>query len=170
MQMRKELKALIFVFILGLAYACLVRYTSFCIPCFFNTITGLKCPGCGITHVFLSLMKFDLHGAYLANPFLLISSPILIVIIVLNFFCSKKIRTSSFTKWLTLRNSYPDMGSSPKFSMLNHSPYMPVHMTANIDRYRHPGNVGRVCFYIYSKSSHAPSESARPDSELVYFL
>ena len=102
LQMRKEMKTLVLIFILGLAYACIVRYTSFCIPCFFNTITGLKCPGCGITHVFLSLMRFDLRGAYHANPFLLISSPVLLLIIILNFFCSIKIRTSSFTKWLTL--------------------------------------------------------------------
>lgn len=72
--------------------------------------------------------------------------------------------------YITLCDSHSDMGSSPKYSFLNFPPYMPVHMTANIDRYRHPGDVGRICFYIYSESSHSPPEPARSDPELIDFF
>ena len=90
------------LFAIGFAYAIIVRYTSFCIPCFFNTITGLKCPGCGITHLFLSLMRFDFPGAYLANRFLFLTFPVLLLILALNFLGGRKYEKKSFTKWLTL--------------------------------------------------------------------
>ena len=36
--------------------------------CPFKTVTGLPCPGCGITHAFLSLGRLDFSGAYAQNP------------------------------------------------------------------------------------------------------
>ena len=36
--------------------------------CPFRALTGLLCPGCGITHAFLSLGRLDFAGAYAANP------------------------------------------------------------------------------------------------------
>ncbi|MCM1244470.1 MAG: DUF2752 domain-containing protein [Roseburia sp.] len=92
-------KFLIFV---GIVYALIVRYTSFCIPCFFQTVTGFRCPSCGITHIFLHLMDFDFAGAFYANRFLFATSPLLLLIVILNLFCGNKIRKKPFTKWLTI--------------------------------------------------------------------
>lgn len=36
--------------------------------CPFKALTGLPCPGCGITHAFLALGRLDLAGACAANP------------------------------------------------------------------------------------------------------
>jgi hypothetical protein len=36
--------------------------------CPFKAVTGLPCPGCGITHAFLALGRLDLAGAWAANP------------------------------------------------------------------------------------------------------
>ena len=36
--------------------------------CPFRALMGLLCPGCGITHAFLSLGRLDLAGAYAQNP------------------------------------------------------------------------------------------------------
>lgn len=100
--MLKKQKVFIFVFALGIIYSFIVRYTPFSIPCFFQMITGLKCPGCGITRLILYLMDFQFYDAYCANRFLFITSPILILIFILNFFCKEEIRTMSFTKRITL--------------------------------------------------------------------
>ena len=97
----KNIKILGFFILLGLVYAVIVRYTSFCIPCFFNTITGLKCPGCGVTHMLLSLMELDFSAAFYANPFLFTTIPILLLLLVLHFFCNENIRKKPFTKGLT---------------------------------------------------------------------
>ena len=42
------------------------------IPCPFRLITGLSCPGCGVTRMCLSLFHLDFSGAFRANPALMI--------------------------------------------------------------------------------------------------
>lgn len=37
------------------------------IPCIFHKITGLYCPGCGVTRMILSLLKFDFAKAFSYN-------------------------------------------------------------------------------------------------------
>lgn len=46
------------------------------IPCLFRLVTGLKCPGCGITTLILRLGRGDLAGAFWANPFLFVTLPL----------------------------------------------------------------------------------------------
>lgn len=36
--------------------------------CPFKALTGLPCPGCGMTHAFLALGRLDFSGAWNANP------------------------------------------------------------------------------------------------------
>lgn len=36
--------------------------------CPFNALTGLPCPGCGMTRAFLALGRLDFAGAYASNP------------------------------------------------------------------------------------------------------
>jgi hypothetical protein len=38
-------------------------------PCGFQTLTGFKCPGCGLTTAFAYLAHFDVVGAFHANAF-----------------------------------------------------------------------------------------------------
>ena len=38
-------------------------------PCPFHSITGLKCPGCGMTRACIALARGDIHGALHYNPF-----------------------------------------------------------------------------------------------------
>jgi succinate-acetate transporter protein len=37
--------------------------------CPFKAITGIPCPGCGMTRAILSMTKGDFHGAFAFNPF-----------------------------------------------------------------------------------------------------
>ena len=39
----------------------------FAIPCFFLRITGIPCPGCGLTRAFAAISRFDLVEAIRAN-------------------------------------------------------------------------------------------------------
>lgn len=41
---------------------------SFTVGCPFNRLTGLKCPGCGITRMILSLLRLDFKTAFFYNP------------------------------------------------------------------------------------------------------
>lgn len=38
------------------------------IPCLFSTLTGVKCPGCGMKTAILRLLELDWHGAVAVNP------------------------------------------------------------------------------------------------------
>lgn len=38
-------------------------------PCGFLVFTGFPCPGCGLTTSFSHMVRFQLEGAFLANPF-----------------------------------------------------------------------------------------------------
>ena len=50
----------------GLVYAW-VAHRGFAIPCIFNRLTGLLCPGCGNTRAVLALLRLDLVGALTCN-------------------------------------------------------------------------------------------------------
>ena len=40
-------------------------------------LTGLQCPGCGVTRMCLALLRLDVSGAWKANPVLLLLLPLL---------------------------------------------------------------------------------------------
>ena len=54
----------------GLLYLVLVRWTGFGIPCLFHEVTGLQCPGCGLTHAAVALSRGEIAAAMAYNPML----------------------------------------------------------------------------------------------------
>ncbi len=54
--------------VIGAAYAIFVITTNVSIPCVFRLITGLKCPGCGMTRMCIALLRLDFVTAFKANP------------------------------------------------------------------------------------------------------
>lgn len=62
---------------IGLAYAVFVGLTGFSIPCPIHALTGLLCPGCGVTRMCMALLALDFPAAWNANPVLLLLLPIL---------------------------------------------------------------------------------------------
>ena len=62
---------------IGLAYACFVLWTGLAVPCPFHAVTGLQCPGCGVTRMCLALLRLNFAAAWAANPGLLVLLPLL---------------------------------------------------------------------------------------------
>ena len=73
---RKILKAIIGPIILLLFY--LLYLIKLPIPCFFHKITGLYCPGCGLTRCLSSIISLNFYQAFRYNPLMFIFLPILI--------------------------------------------------------------------------------------------
>ena len=67
---------------IGIAYLIWVLLTDLRIPCIFNLIFKLKCPGCGITRMLAAIARFDLKSAFLFNPFVFITLPIIAFLII----------------------------------------------------------------------------------------
>ena len=64
----------------GALYAVFVRSTGLGIPCVFRMITGLKCPGCGVTGMFLALFRLNFKRAFNSNAVLLCMIPAFVAV------------------------------------------------------------------------------------------
>ncbi len=62
------IKTAVIVLAAGLLYYLFITLTGISIPCVFRRITGLKCPGCGITRAFIKAVHFDFIGMFRCNP------------------------------------------------------------------------------------------------------
>lgn len=70
------------VILAGLLYWVLYKNMGFHIPCLFNKATGLLCPGCGITGMCSSIFALDFKSAFLSNPGVFLSLPLLFGLII----------------------------------------------------------------------------------------
>lgn len=76
--LKKELKLLGGLLILGFLYYLWLSVTNIGIPCIFRLITGWQCPGCGVTHLCVELLHLNFKAAYQANQFLFLTGPLLL--------------------------------------------------------------------------------------------
>lgn len=81
-RLRRLLLGLGLLLAFGLLYALFVHFTGLAVPCLFHEITGLQCPGCGVTRLCISLLRLDISAAWRANPVLLLSLPVFAILFV----------------------------------------------------------------------------------------
>lgn len=88
--------------LLGLSflYLFLNQVYGFSIPCLFHKFTGYYCPGCGITRVMFSLLKFDIVSAFRYNALVICMLPVFFIsggIHYYNWLCQKTVK--NFPEW-----------------------------------------------------------------------
>ena len=66
----------------GLVYYIFVALTNVGIPCVFRLITGLQCPGCGVSRMLMALSRFDFISAFHYNPAVLLTAPAILFCIL----------------------------------------------------------------------------------------
>lgn len=64
----------------GCTYAVFTVATGWGIPCVFHLVTGLQCPGCGVSRMCLALLRLDFPAAWQANPAILAMLPLGVVL------------------------------------------------------------------------------------------
>lgn len=84
--MKKRLLQVVKIYIILLfvliSYYYINMYTGVFIPCVFRELTGFKCPGCGITHMFFDLINFRFKDAFYDNPLVFIYLPFIVAYFV----------------------------------------------------------------------------------------
>lgn len=86
-RLEKLLAAAFAVLACGFLYAFIVSKIGFGIPCLFRLATGLKCPGCGVSRMCLSLLRLDFRAAWHYNSAVMLLSPLAAVV-----FCDMSLR------------------------------------------------------------------------------
>ena len=77
-RVKKVLIINILLLLVAIGYYFINKYTGLYIPCMFRLFTGFKCPGCGITHLLLHLIRFNFKKAFFDNPLIFIYLPFII--------------------------------------------------------------------------------------------
>lgn len=67
------------VLLVGFAYYLFVLLTGWRIPCIFSLLTGIYCPGCGITRMFMALGQLDFALAFRNNALVMVLAPFALV-------------------------------------------------------------------------------------------
>jgi hypothetical protein len=78
-RLRSVLKTCGIIIALGLVYLFVFRTIGVGIPCVFRVVTGLKCPGCGMTHAMAALASGDVNGAAENNILSVTVVPMLLI-------------------------------------------------------------------------------------------
>ncbi len=74
---KKVIKIALVILLIGATYTVAVLIIGKGIPCPFHTVTGLKCPGCGVSRMFLSLFRLDFASAFRHNAAVLCLLPLM---------------------------------------------------------------------------------------------
>lgn len=83
MQPKNRVKIGIFLFFLFIIYYLLNKKIGIGIPCVFHELTGLYCPGCGITRLLFSLLELNFFQAFRSNPLVFILLILIILYLIL---------------------------------------------------------------------------------------
>ena len=70
--LKKLLMNIVLLGMAGLLYGIFVSYTGLAIPCLFRKVTGLLCPGCGVTGMCVALLHLNWKGAFFCHPVLFV--------------------------------------------------------------------------------------------------
>ncbi|MCQ2516850.1 MAG: DUF2752 domain-containing protein [Saccharofermentans sp.] len=73
---KKTIRDILIAICIGIAYFIIIQITGHGLPCTFLKLTGLPCPSCGITRMFISLSRLDFKSAYQFNQFLFFTWPL----------------------------------------------------------------------------------------------
>ena len=82
-RLKSTVKVIAEIGVLFLLYILVFDLTGFGIPCIFRTVTGLLCPGCGMTHAMAAAFHGNFRQAMYYNALSLTLLPIILIYLVI---------------------------------------------------------------------------------------
>lgn len=125
--MLKKVKILIGILIIFILILLLMWNFNIRIPCIFYELSGLYCPGCGMTRATLSLLQLDFYQAIRFNIFSIIVIPFIAFYTIVEIysyianksnFIDKKIPAIIWVIFIGLLLLYGVLRNIPQFSYL----------------------------------------------------
>lgn len=103
--------------------AILLVYGKIAIACIFYEVTGLYCPGCGITRSIISLIEGDLYQAFRYNQIVFVDIPIIVITSIIDFIYKdnkkvKKVTNIIYIMLLVITLTFGVLRNIPYFSFL----------------------------------------------------
>jgi hypothetical protein len=92
-------KKILIILALGFGYYLFNQLTGIGIPCPLHKITGLLCPGCGISRMCIALIQFDIKSAFYYNAAILCLIPIFALLIISYYYNYIKYDVRQFKRW-----------------------------------------------------------------------
>lgn len=83
---KKKISYILLFLLLLFYYYFLNTYFGFYIPCIFHKITGLLCPGCGVSRMLLAMSRLDFISAFYFNPVIFCGLPFIIYMLLKQLF------------------------------------------------------------------------------------
>lgn len=105
MLVKKRVKFLFFVYLLFIGvfvgyYFIHKFYPSFALKCLLFEMTGLKCPGCGVTRLLFNFVNFNFKGGVEYNCFIGYTFPF--VLFVIGYCSWVYIFDKKYSKWFNI--------------------------------------------------------------------
>jgi len=117
---KKDIKLLLpVIFIIGIFVYFSNPSNGPIIPCIFNKITGLFCPGCGMSRAVHSIFKFNFNQAIRYNGLILIIPPMLVFYYLLNNSNSRKLSKIILILMIVISLGYGFIRNTETFSYMS---------------------------------------------------
>lgn len=125
-RLRSVLKNAGIILLIGIIYFIFVKIVGFGIPCVLNLITGLHCPGCGISRMFISLASLDFKAAFSYNAYIMVVGPVALIFVIRHYILyilkgknnNRKFETVLLVIALILAIAFGILRNIPYFSFL----------------------------------------------------
>ncbi len=89
---------LIFCLLFSVLYLIFAKIFNIYLYCPFHEITGLYCPGCGVTRMIYSIFELNFYQAFRYNPLLFIFLPFIIILLINSIYSKFKKEKSIYEK------------------------------------------------------------------------